>query len=57
MGIATCMNYHAYIEMQRRGYKSAEYGWIDEDNIPSLKAGEKLGGIPSKIYFVFEKKL
>jgi predicted GNAT family acetyltransferase len=57
MGIATCMNYHIYNEMQRRGYKSAEFGWIDEDNIPSIKAGEKLGGVTSKIYIVFEKTL
>ena len=57
MGIATCMNYHAYIEMQKRGYKSAEYGWIDEKNIPSRKAGENLGGKVSKIYRVYEKKL
>ncbi|MCK4365180.1 MAG: GNAT family N-acetyltransferase [Thermoplasmatales archaeon] len=56
-GIGTCMNYHTLIEMKKRGYKSAEYGWIDEENIASRKAGEKIGGELSKIYRVFEKKL
>jgi hypothetical protein len=57
MGIGTYMNYHTLIEMKRRGYISAEYGWIDEDNIASLKAAEKIGGKIYKRYRVYEKKV
>ena len=56
-GIGTCMNYYNLVEMKKRGYKSAEYGWIDENNIGSRKAGEKLGGKLYKIYRVYKKKI
>jgi hypothetical protein len=54
-GIGTCLNYHTIIEMKKRGYSNAEYGWIDEENIASRKAGEKIGGKLNKIYRVYEK--
>ena len=54
MGIGTCMNYYTLLEMKKRGYKSAEYGWIDEKNIASRKAGEKIGGELYKIYRVYK---
>jgi len=56
-GIGTCLNYHTIIEMKKRGYLTAEYGWIDENNIASRKAGEKIGGKLNKIYRVYEKKI
>jgi GNAT superfamily N-acetyltransferase len=56
-GIGTCMNYYTLLEMKKRGYKYAEYGWIAEDNIASRKAGEKIGGKLYKIYRVYEKSL
>ncbi len=56
-GIGTCLNYHTLVEMKKRGYKSAEYGWIDENNIASCKAAEKIGGKHYKTYRVYEKKL
>lgn len=56
-GIGTCMNYHTLSEMKRRGYICAEYGWIDEGNIASRKAGEKIGGALHKIYRVYEKRI
>jgi len=56
-GIGTCMNYHTLVEMKKRGYKSAEYGWIDENNIASRKAGEKIGGKQYKTYRIYEKNL
>ena len=56
-GIGTCMNYHNLVEMKKRGYKTAEYGWIVEDNIASCKAGEKIGGKLYKKYRVYEKKI
>jgi len=57
MGIGTYLNYHTLVEMKRRGYKSAEYGWIDEKNIASCKAGEKIGGELYKIYRVYKIEL
>ena len=56
-GIGTCLNYHSVSEMNKRGYLNSEYGWIDEDNIASRKAGEKIGGQLSKIYRVYEKNI
>jgi hypothetical protein len=56
-GIGTCLNYHTILEMNKRGYLSAEYGWIDENNIASKKAGEKIGGHLYKIYRVYEKNI
>lgn len=56
-GIGTCLNYHTILEMIKRGYLEAEYGWIDEKNIPSRKAGEKIGGYINKIYRVYEKNI
>lgn len=57
MGIGTCMNYYNLVEMKKRGYTDAEYGWIDENNIASRKAGERLGGKIYKIYRVYEKTI
>ena len=57
LGIGTTMNYYTLLEMKHKGYKTAEYGWIDETNIGSRKAGEKMGGIIYKIYRVFEKNI
>jgi hypothetical protein len=54
MAIGTYMNYHTLLEMKKRGYRSAEYGWIDETNIASRKAGEKMGGTLYKIYRVYK---
>ena len=56
-GIGTCMNYHTLIEMKKQGYTCAEYGWIDESNIASRKAGEKMGGKLYKTYRVYEKDI
>jgi len=56
-GIGTCMNYYTLLEMKKRGYNCAEYGWIAENNIASRRAGEKIGGKLYKIYRVYEKSL
>ena len=56
-GIGTCMNYYTLIELKKRGCKSVEIGWIDENNIPERKATEKIGAKLYKIYRVYEKKL
>jgi len=57
LGIGTCMNYYTLLEMKKQGYVSTEYGWIDEDNIASRKAGEKIGGRLYKKYRVYEKDI
>ena len=49
------MNYYTMLEMKRRGYTSAECGWIDEDNIASRKAIEKIGAQLKKVFRVYEK--
>ena len=56
-GIGTCLNYYTIKEMYKRGYLKAEYGWIDEDNIASRKAGERIGGQLYKTYRVYEKNI
>ncbi|MEM4257921.1 MAG: GNAT family N-acetyltransferase [Candidatus Thermoplasmatota archaeon] len=56
-GIGTFMNYYTMLEMQRRGYTGAECGWIDEENIASRKAIEKIGAQLYKIFRVYEKKI
>jgi hypothetical protein len=55
--IGTCLNYHTLVEMKKLGYKTAEYGWIEEDNIASCKAGEKIGGQLYKKHRIFSKKI
>lgn len=55
--IGTCFNYYTMLEMKRKGYISAEYGWIEEDNIASHRSGEKIGGLPYKKYRVYEKDI
>jgi len=51
------MGYYTLLEMKKQGYVSTEYGWIDEDNIASRKAGEKIGGRLYKKYRVYEKDI
>jgi len=57
MGIGTYLNYYTIKEMQKRKYTSAEYGWIDETNIASCKAGEKICGELYKIYRVYSMNI
>jgi len=57
LNIGTCMNYYTLLEMKRKRYVSTEYGWIDENNIASRKAGEKIGGKLYKQYRVYEKEI
>ena len=56
-GIGSCMNYYTMLEMKRRGYTGAECGWIDEQNIASLRTIEKTGAKYYKKYRVYEKKI
>lgn len=56
-GIGTCMNYHTLLEMKKKGYTCAEYGWIEEYNIASRRCGEKIGGKLYKKYRVYKKNI
>jgi predicted acetyltransferase len=56
-GIGTYLNYLTLRSMKKLGYKTAEYGWIDEKNIASHKAGEKIGGKLYKKYRIFSKMI
>ena len=55
--IASYLNYAALVEMQRRGYRSAEVGWIDEENTAARTTIAITGASVSKVHRVFEKTL
>jgi hypothetical protein len=55
--VSSLLNYDAIEEMKRRGYSSAECGWIDALNIHSRKSIEKTGGTITKRFRVFEKRI
>jgi RimJ/RimL family protein N-acetyltransferase len=55
--IASYLNYCVIREMKKRGYKSAEVGWVDEENRASIRIIEKMGGEAYKRFRVFEKKV
>jgi len=55
--IASCLNHAAFVEMQRRGYRSAEVGWIDEENTAARAVMAVAGATVSKVHRVFEKPL
>lgn len=56
-GIGSYMNYYTMLEMKQRGYSGAECGWIDENNIASLRTIEKTGAKLYKKFRVYEKDL
>ena len=51
------MNYYTMLEMKRRGYNGAECGWIDEENIGSIRTIEKTGAKLYKKYRVYQTKI
>jgi len=55
--IGSAMNYYTMLEMKKRGYPSAECGWIDEKNIASQRTIEKTGAKYYKRYRVYEIKI
>jgi hypothetical protein len=55
--IASCLNHAVFAEMQRRGYRSAEIGWIDEENVAARRTMAVTGSSIIKIHRVFEKNL
>ena len=56
-GIGSYMNYYTMLEMKRRGYSGAECGWIDENNIASLRTIEKTGAKLYKRFRVYDKNI
>ena len=55
--IASCLNHAALVEMQRRGYRSAEVGWIDEENTAARTTIAITEASVTKVHRVFEKTL
>lgn len=52
--IASCLNHAAFTEMRRRGYRSAEIGWIDETNTAARSTMAVTGAKITKIHRVYE---
>jgi hypothetical protein len=55
--IASCLNHAVFVEMQRRGYGSAEIGWIDEENTAARNTMAVTGSSIVKVHRVFETPL
>jgi hypothetical protein len=56
-GIASLLNYSTISELKKRGYKGAEIGITDEENIASQKIIQRTGAKLHKIYRVYEKRI
>lgn len=56
-GIDLVLNYHQFIEAQRKGYTHAEMSQILETNLPMIHAAEALGGTRYKTHRMYEKPL
>jgi hypothetical protein len=55
--LASCLNYQVLTEMRKRGYRSAEVGWIEEDNAIAHHTISLTGAKIFKKYRVFQKKI
>ena len=55
--VASYLNYAALVEMQRRGYQSAEIGMIDEMNLHAHQTVAITGATRFRTHRVFEKPL
>jgi len=56
-GIASLLNFMTITELKKRGYKGAEIGVVDEDNLASQKIIEKTGAKPHKTYRIYQKNI
>lgn len=50
-------NFTTITELKKRGYKGAEIGVVDENNIASQKIIEKTGAKPHKTYRIYQKNI
>jgi len=55
--VASCLNHAVFVEMQRRGYRYAEIGWIDEENRAARNTMAVTGASVFKVHRVYEKSL
>jgi ribosomal protein S18 acetylase RimI-like enzyme len=55
--VASYLNYEVLVEMQNRGYKGVEVGWIDEMNMHAHQTIALTGATLYKKHRVFEKPL
>jgi GNAT superfamily N-acetyltransferase len=55
--LALLLNYEVLTRMQKRGYKGADIGWIDEHNKKALKVIEKMDVTHHKTFRVYEKEI
>lgn len=56
-GVAAAMVVNAYDSAIRRGFKSAEFSWILEDNAPVLAISEFIGATRYKTHRIYEMPL
>ncbi|MCJ2512929.1 MAG: GNAT family N-acetyltransferase [Candidatus Thermoplasmatota archaeon] len=56
-GIASLLNFTTITELKKRGYKGAEIGVVDENNLASQKIIEKTGAKPHKTYRIYQKNI
>ena len=56
-GIAAAMAANSYLAMYEHGYKLASYSPILDDNWPSRRAAEKVGGRVARNYVIYRRTL
>jgi ribosomal protein S18 acetylase RimI-like enzyme len=56
-GLAATLAAHAMRRMIERGMTELEYCLVLEDNVPSQRLARRFGGVQTKTYLMFEKKL
>jgi ribosomal protein S18 acetylase RimI-like enzyme len=56
-GLAATLAAHAMRRMIERGMTELEYCLVLEDNVPSQRLARRFGGVQTKMYLMFEKKL
>jgi hypothetical protein len=56
-GVDALLFHEAFKGVKRGGYKRVEFSWILEDNIPTQRLVEMIGGTHYKTFRIYEKKL
>ena len=56
-GVDALLFHEAFKGVKRGGYKRVEFSWILEENIPTQRLVEMIGGTHYKTFRIYEKKL
>lgn len=57
LGLDGVMLYKQKLYSMQAGYEYADMGWVLEDNVLVFRLMEMVGGVKSKVYTIFDKKL